>query len=95
MAFCFLQSLSTKPSCSSALGPISTLYSPARLRTFESYSGNTGRYKDVPIGSGRSFKCFLKGKNSRGALCKINCEVVRSFCEALPYEGAVVQGEEI
>lgn len=55
MASCFLQSLSTKPSCSSALGPISTSYSLAYLSTFKSYSGNTGRYKNVHIGSNRSF----------------------------------------
>lgn len=38
------------------------------------------------------FNVFLREKNSRGTLCKINCEIVSSFCEALLYEDAIVQG---
>lgn len=55
MVLCSLQSLSTKPSCSSALGPVSSYYSRAHLRTLKSYSGNTGKCKNLHISSGRCF----------------------------------------
>lgn len=55
MVLCFLQYLSTRPSCCTALGPISTYCSRAHLSTFQSYIGNAGRCKNVRVGSGRSF----------------------------------------